>query len=121
MHRKILSNTSKILAGASLGFSLFWLTSHPKSKIKSKLPAKQYKNVSLLPNIKYNHKDHTYHFHHWLILTFFYIPLLKSRKLRRSKLFHGLLLGSIFQGLLYKDRFKFKYPKLETLEEELER
>lgn len=101
----------KVLSGGLIGFSLFWLTSHPKSKLKSKISEKRYKNLAILPNVRYHKKDKVYHFHHWLVLSIFYLPLLMSRKFRKSHTFHGLFLGSILQGLLYKDSFRFSYPK----------
>lgn len=111
MRQKYFVDTGKLLAGASIGFSLFWLTSHPKSRLKKKVPAREYKKFCLLPNVRYIGEDVIYHFHHWLLLSVIYLPLLKSKKLRQSKILHGLFLGSIIQGLLYKDRFQFRYPK----------
>lgn len=105
----------KIVSAGALGFSLFWLTSHPKSRLKRKLPEKTYKNFSLLPNVRYHRKDTSYHLHHWFILSICYVPLLKFKRLRKSRLFHGLFLGSILQGMLYKDRFQLRYPKKDVL------
>ena len=116
MH-KHLKNGGKVLLGAGLGYSLFWLTSHPTSRVKKKLPERSYKKLSILPNITYSHKDNTYHMHHWAILSLFYLSLIASKRLRKSKLLHGLFWGSIAQGLFYKDRFQFKYPTLEVAED----
>lgn len=111
MSTKTFVSTATLLSAASLGFSFFWLTSHPTSRLKGKIPSKKYKNFSLLPNVQYHRNDTTYHFHHWAILLMVYFPLLTSRKLRKSHAFHGLFLGSIVQGLLYKDRLQFRFPK----------
>lgn len=111
MRQKHFVDTGKLLVGASIGFSLFWLTSHPKSRFKKKLPERKYKKFSFLPNICYIGEEITYHFHHWFLLSAFYFPLLRSKKVRKSKILHGLFLGAIMQGLLYKDRFQFRYPK----------
>lgn len=105
----------KVVSAGMVGFSLFWLTSHPKSKLKRNLPEKRYKNFSFLPNVKYHRKDTSYHFHHWLLLSICYVPLLKSKRFRKSRLFHGLFLGGILQGMLYKDRFQFTYPQEDVL------
>lgn len=111
MRQNKFVDTGKLLAGVSIGFSLFWLTSHPQSRFKKKLPERKYKKISLLPNICYSSEEITYHFHHWLLLSAVYLPLLKSKKVRKLKMLHGLFLGAIIQGLLYKDRFQFRYPK----------
>lgn len=109
MSKTTIDNTTKVLLGAGFGFFFFLLTSHPQSKLKKSIPEKKYKKISILPNIQYQHKNYIYHFHHWLVLSICYIPLMKSKKIRQSHILHGLFLGSILQGLLYKDRFHFKY------------
>jgi len=101
----------KLILGGLFGFYLFWLASHPRSRVHRKIPEVRLKNVSLLPSIRYHKKDRIYHFHHWFLISIFYLPLVYTKKLRRSHVFHGLLLGSILQGLSYKERFKFVYSK----------
>jgi len=106
---KYVSSSTKIAIGAGIGFGIFWLTSHPRSKLHCKLPRKKYKNIQLIPQIQFTRKDKVYHFHHWVIFSSLYLKyFLKSRKFR-SKILHGIMLGSILQGLTYKDRFKFRY------------
>lgn len=110
-----LRETAKLALGGGVGFLLFWLTSHPRSRVHKRLPAKKIKNVHVLPRIQIQHKNREYHLHHWLNLSSLYLLLLlKRRRVLRSKVVHGFFLGSILQGLTYKDRFKIiKKPILE--------
>lgn len=48
--------------------------------------------------------------HHWAVFGASYLPLLFMRRRFRSKLLHGFFIGSIMQGLTYRDRFKFVKP-----------
>ncbi len=102
---------AETLIGLVLGFSFFWLTSHPeKSPVRRKIPAKRYKNLHYLPEIKIEHKDRHYHLHHWAIFGISYLPLLLLRKRAKLNILHGFFIGSILQGLTYHDRFKFIKP-----------
>lgn len=109
MKKNVVKNSLLITAGASVAFALFWLTSHPKSKIHKALPSKKYKNLQVLPHIKLVTQDKTYHLHHWLTFSLIYWRLFIKKKVFRSKILHGMMLGSIFQGLTYNDRFHFTY------------
>lgn len=111
MQQKKWSNYAKLVTCAGIGFSVFWLTSHPRSKVRKYIRPRRYKKLSFLPSITYDAAAHTYHFHHWALLSVTYLSLLTSKKLRKSRLFHGLFLGSIVQGLFFQDRFQFRYPK----------
>ncbi len=103
----------KVFIGGSIGFSLFFLTSHPRSLVHKKLPSKKIRNVHILPHVKIERKDTTYHVHHWInISSLYFLLYLKKRRLLKSKLFHGFLLGSIVQGLLYKDRFRIVHSTI---------
>ena len=111
-------STAKILAGGLLGFALWTLFSHPRSAVNKKWPEKRIKRLQILPNIKYHSNYKTYHLHHWIDFAALYIPVLAIRKgILRSKFLHGFFLGSIIQGLVYKDRFHI-VKKLEELAEE---
>lgn len=101
---------AEVAIGGLLGFSFFWLTSHQKSPVNKRLPAKKYKNFHYSPNIKIERKDRHFHMHHWTIFGISYLPLILMRRRIRSKLLHGFFIGSIIQGLTYKDRFKFVKP-----------
>ena|SRR6185312_1483529 len=109
MHKKTFIISGKLLIGAGIGFSLFLIASHPKSKMYKKLPTKKYKNFSLLPNITYKKNEIIYHFHHWAILSMCYLPFIYTKKFRKHYVLHGIFMGSILQGLLYKDRFVFHH------------
>lgn len=100
------SERARTAVGTLLGFSFFWMTSHPKSPVNKKLPQKSIKNVSYSPNIHIKKEDKAYRLHHWTIFSFFYLPLIFIRKgFLKSKIMRGFILGSIIQGLTYKDRF----------------
>jgi len=102
---------AEVALGGLLGFSLFWLTSHPqKSPVRRKLPARKYRSIHYLPEIRIERKDKHYHLHHWAIFGISYLPLLLLRRRIKSRLLHGFFIGSILQGLTYKDRFKFVKP-----------
>ena len=104
--KSFYSDRAKTAVGGVLGFSFFWMTSHPKSPLNKKLPEKSIKNVSYLPNIHIKKEDKAYRLHHWTIFSFLYLPLIFIRKgFLKSKIMRGFMLGSIIQGLTYKDRF----------------
>lgn len=98
--------TLKMLLGATTAFSILTLTSHPRSRVHKKIPKVKVKNVSLLPSFKIARKEKIYHIHHWLYLSSLYVVLRRKKLLGKKTFLHGLLLGSIIQGLAYKDRFK---------------
>lgn len=109
---------AQVALGGLLGFSLFWITSHHKSPVNRRLPYKKIKNVHYTPELRIARKDKHYHLHHWAIFSATYVPLILARKKRvfGSKVLHGFFIGSILQGLTYKDRFKFiKEPYKEVL------
>ncbi len=103
-----IEDLAKILAGLIAGFSFFTVSSHQKSPIYKKLPAKKLKNISYFPNIKIQKGKGHYHIHHWIVFSALYAPFILIERLR-SKFLHGLIIGSIIQGLTYKDRFQIKY------------
>ncbi|MCL5432619.1 MAG: hypothetical protein M1524_00695 [Patescibacteria group bacterium] len=101
-----LTNVLKVLIGASAGFAIGWLISHPKSSLKNKLPKTKIEGFHVLPNIRLVKKDKVYRLHHWMVLASFYFPLLwKKGNFLKYKLLHGIVIGSILQGLSFKDRF----------------
>lgn len=103
-----MKKLAKIGLGAMSGFGLFWLTSHPKSKAKQKLPKVAFKNFTFIPNIKLKSQDQIYHLHHWVLFSVVYVLLfLVKRRLFRFSIIHGAILGIIIQGLTYPDRFRF--------------
>lgn len=114
---ELVNDVANVLLGAATGFALFWFASHPtKSPLRKKLPEKKIKNLYLLPEIKIEKDDKHIHFHHWFNLMSVYGLLYwKKRNLLGNKLFNGFLIGSIFQGLSYEDRFSFIYKPQEKL------
>lgn len=96
--------------GAVLGFVLFWVTSHNSSPVNKKLPVKKYKKVHYSPHIKIERKNNHLHLHHWAIFGVSYLPLLALRRRFKLNLLHGFFIGSVIQGLTYKDRFEFVKP-----------
>jgi len=121
MPRSQFEDTLKIgLAGLS-GFLVSYLLSHPTSRrsLNKKLPQKRIKNLQYLPNIKYKHKDRIYWMHHWASYASLYTALFafKKKSVFKRKVFNAFILGTIMQGLTYKDRFKFVHPIITTEEE----
>lgn len=112
MAKNTVKNSLLIGAGAALAFVVFRMTSHPTSKVHKALPSKNFKNLHVLPHVKIVTKDKTYHLHHWMTFSLLYWRLFLKKKMFRSKLLHGMMLGSIFQGLTYKDRFQIRYKNL---------
>ncbi|OGH10357.1 MAG: hypothetical protein A2857_05605 [Candidatus Levybacteria bacterium RIFCSPHIGHO2_01_FULL_36_15] len=103
-------SVGKIFLGGLLGFAFWTLTSHPRSKVNQRLPEKKYKNLHISSQegayLKVHKGNKTFHLHHWLILSGLYLPIIAIRKnILKSKILHGFFLGSIIQGLVYKDRF----------------
>lgn len=107
-----IEDTVKVMIGGLVGFSFFLLISHPKSSINKKIPHKNIKNFTVLPSVQFHTKQKTYHFHHWLNLASLYLVMLtKRKKLLKSKIIHGFMIGSILQGLSYRDAFKMRYKR----------
>ncbi len=95
-----------IISGVA-SFFLFQITTHPKSKINKKIPRVKISRFSFAPRFTFEAKNRVFHLHHWMLFT----PILVFTQTRgtgilQSDLLHGFLLGTIVQGLLYRDRFK---------------
>ncbi len=101
---------AEVALGGLLGFSLFWLTSHQKSPVNKRLPKKRVRSLHYSPRIIVERNDKHYIMHHWTLFGISYLPLLLLRRKIKSRLLHGFFIGSILQGLTYKDRFKFVKP-----------
>lgn len=102
-----ISEVSRIAFGGAVGFVFFWVTSHSKSPVNKRLPAKRYRSLHYLPNIKVERNEKHYHIHHWVIFIISYMPVFILRKKIKSKVLHGFFIGTIVQGLTYDDRFTF--------------
>ena len=113
-----LKDSLKTLLGVGVGFLLFWVTSNPKSPVHKKLPPRKIKNVHLLPHVKIVRRDTAYHLHHWFNMTSLYIGyMVLKRRMIRSKLLNGFIVGSIMQGLIFPDSFRFRHKTHEMLHE----
>ena len=104
----ILKSMFGILFGIFIGFLLFTLTTHPGSRINKKLPEKKIKNFQIFPRVNISARNRVFHFHHWIILTPFYLFL---QNFLHSDILHGIILGGIVQGLMFKDRFKIIFKR----------
>lgn len=102
------------LFGGILGFSLFTLTSHPKSPVGKRIPQRKIKNIQISPEIKFEISDRFVHIHHWVLFTSLYLITNTTEKVfLHSDVVQGFMLGSIAQGLTYEDRFMLIYRSTE--------
>ena len=86
-------NIIYLIVGIVFGFLFFTLSSgKKKGKIKNFIVILKTKN-------------HQYHFHHWIIA--FLIILILISFGYYNNFIYGFLIGSILQGLTYRDRYKF--------------
>ncbi|MEI7688617.1 MAG: hypothetical protein WCI91_00350 [Candidatus Nomurabacteria bacterium] len=86
-----------LLAGIIVGFLFF------------KLFAGKYEGDKIERSLRFSIKNNYLHIHHWIFcLTLLIIILILGFK---NELIIGLLIGSIVQGLTYKDRFLIIYSK----------
>ncbi len=96
------------------GYFFALLISHPEKK-KNKLPHIKIKNLEILPNLRIHYKKTTLHIHHWFFISVLAIAsFLLYEHLFQFIFVKGATLGSIIQGLRYKDRFNFRYPRTHT-------
>lgn len=96
--------------GGVLGFSLFTITSHPKSPIGKKIRTRRFSRFHITPEIKVELKNRFIHLHHWIIFTSIYVAThTTERVFLHSDVVQGFMLGSIAQGLTYEDRFMLVY------------
>lgn len=99
------------------GYTFFQYFTHPNKK-KHIVPKVKYKNVEILPNVRIHFRKTTLHLHHWFIFTAVTI----SSLFILDGIFHllpikGMAIGGIIQGLRFKDRFKFRYPRINQMNE----
>lgn len=101
-----------IIIGAIASFVIFTVASHPRSKLNRKLPDTKFKNVQVFPRISVAIRSRIIHFHHWLLLTPFYLWAQNAEKgFMHSDMVQGLVLGGIMQGLMFKDRFRLVHKR----------
>lgn len=99
------------IVGAIVSFLAFTLATHPKSKINKKLPEKKIKNLQIFPRVSISIRDRVFHFHHWILLTPVYLFLSNVGGFLSTNVVHGLFLGGIMQGLMFRDRFRMVFRK----------
>ncbi|HVZ66806.1 MAG TPA: hypothetical protein VG917_00945 [Patescibacteria group bacterium] len=101
-----------IISGIA-SFLFFHFTTKPKSKINKKIPRNKltlFKRVGVFPNLNFEAKNKVVHVHHWMVFTPLFIAaqtILRNVGFFQSDMLHGLMLGGIFQGLMYEDSLKF--------------
>lgn len=109
-----------LIISAVVGYFFFLYLSHPKKK-KHKLPKFSVGRLDILPNLRLHLGSKTYWFHHWLLLAIIIaVPIILREDFQFPMIINGLLAGGIVQGLFYSDRFQFRHPRLDELEERIE-
>ena len=86
-----------LLIGLVIGF-LFW-----------KLVSGKHEGDEIGRSIRFTLKNYYIHIHHWIWCSVILILLLAINY--HNPLIIGILIGSIIQGLMYKDRFVVVYKK----------
>src|SRR5688572_19916059 len=92
------------LPAAVAGYYAFHLTSHPKSKLRGKIPHVKVSRVQVSPSIRLYAFGRTIWMHHWLnlaILLAISIPL--NIGLLDHSVMKGFMVGGILQGLTFSD------------------
>lgn len=98
------------LTGGIIGFIVFTVGSHPKSKINIRFPDQKIRNLQVFPRINVVARNRIIHIHHWISLAIVYLVI---QNFIQVNIVNGILLGGIFQGLLYKDRFRIFFKQEE--------
>ena len=105
------------LIGGVASFLVFHLTSHPRSQISKKMPNARIKRVQFLPHLRIEIKNRIFHIHHWMLFTPVYLfAQTKGTGILQSDLLHGVLIGGILQGLMYKDSLKLIHSAAKPFE-----
>ncbi len=87
-----------------VGYHLMKLISHPKSKIRKKLPLIKIKFIQLSPNLTFAVKGKVIWFHHWICFSvILIISIIVDKGFLSLPLIKGALLGGIIQGFTYPD------------------
>lgn len=89
-----------IVPAAALGYLTFKATTHPKSRIRRRLPNIKIKRLQVFPVIRVQVFGKTFHFHHWFNFSILLaISGITSIGILDHSITRGLLLGGIIQGL----------------------
>lgn len=97
-----------VLIGFTCGFVTYLFTSHPRL-LKNKFPVKKFGRLSILPHLGITIRKTFFRIHHWLYLSIVLavVVFLTKNFLETNLFLKSILVGGIFQGLIYKNRFKF--------------
>lgn len=94
-----------LVSAAILGIFAFHFTTHPKSKVRQRLPAVRLKNLQIFPEIRIHVRGRIIHFHHWFNFSvLLIISIFVSSSILDAMFTRGFLLGGIIQGLLLPRR-----------------
>lgn len=100
-----------IVSATALGYFIFRATTHPKSRIRRKLPAFRVKRLQVFPVIRIKVFGRTLHLHHWVN---FSLLLALSNFLPGgildSVVTKGVLLGGVIQGLTLPKGHRKVFP-----------
>jgi hypothetical protein len=98
---------------ACVGYFFFLYLSHPKKR-KIYLPRVKISRLEIFPHLRLHIGKKTYWFHHWFYLSLLIaIPVIIGEGFIFPLVIDGILVGGIFQGLTYSDRFQFRHPRLD--------
>ena len=110
-----MDNFLIFVLSSCLAYILFSFFADSPKDLKSKkhrLPLLKYKNIEFSPYVRIHIRKKTYHLHHWITLTVITgITFLWTDSFSHYLLLKAAGIGGIIQGLRYKDRFKFWYPR----------
>lgn len=98
------------IPGTIASIVLFQLTSHPNSKVKSKLPDIKFYNLQFSPNFRIHVGKKTIHFHHWMNCAIFLAVSIPINSAFMDATFtKGFMIGGILHGLQFSDALKIMY------------
>ena len=96
-----------LVPATALGYLTLRATTHPKARIRRKLPSFQYKRAMFFPVIRIRAFGRIFHLHHWMS---FSLLLAISGPTSFGILDHsftrGILLGGIIQGLTVPKEYR---------------
>lgn len=100
-----------LLPATAFGYLTFRATTHPKARIRKKLPNIRVKRVQVFPVLRVNIFGRVIHFHHWINLSILLaLSGLTQIGILDHSIVRGILLGGIIQGLrLPKEHRKIIY------------
>ena len=89
-----------LVPAAALGYLTFKATTHPKSRLRRRLPNIRVRRVQVFPVIRFYAFGRVFHFHHWVNCSILLaVSGFTSIGILDLTFTRGLLLGGIIQGL----------------------